>query len=149
MFSQVVVCGKMSHFAASLHKYCIVFSLIYLDNTHYFLPSRLTYFVLRIFFRTNIYIKLQILFSHKKFFFSQMAAVLPELLRSRLPSLIFDQPLAVAHPQCRTLCLAICQSLGLSSSADFQLSLDMCRSLTKTCAFCLQAEDEVNLLDVV
>ncbi|KAK3799170.1 hypothetical protein RRG08_051444 [Elysia crispata] len=72
----------------------------------------------------------------------KMAAVLPELLRSRLPSLIFDQPLAVAHPQCRTLCLAICQSLGLSSSADFQLSLDMCRSLTKTCAFCLQAEDE-------
>ncbi|RUS86968.1 hypothetical protein EGW08_005293, partial [Elysia chlorotica] len=72
----------------------------------------------------------------------KMVAVLPESLRSRLPSLIFDQPLAIAHPQCRALCLAICQSLGLSSSADFQLSLDMCRSLTKACAFCLQAEDE-------
>ncbi|GFO00206.1 rotatin, partial [Plakobranchus ocellatus] len=71
-----------------------------------------------------------------------MSTVLPEQLRSRLPSLIFDQPLAVAHPQCRTLCLAITQSLGLSTPADFQLSLDMCRSLTKACAFCLQAKDE-------
>ncbi|CAL1538592.1 unnamed protein product [Lymnaea stagnalis] len=79
----------------------------------------------------------------------KMNSVLPEKLKLFLPTIIYDEALAMTNSRCRTICLAVAQSLGLSAPIDFQQAMDICRSLTKTCSFCLQAESGVSDVQIL
>ncbi|KAK6982748.1 rotatin [Biomphalaria glabrata] len=65
---------------------------------------------------------------------------LPEKLKLIVPSIVYDEALALANSRYRSVMLAVAQKLGLSVPTDFQHVVDICRSLNKTCQFCMQVD---------